>query len=220
MTRRPLKAIVLVLLLPAVSFAAAKFERGNRPKSALNYPNWPGIVDVVNDVSRESWCWVNGGEWLSYRGDTAALNRVLKEFGEVEAEELRVVLLPGPGRIRLPQQTDYDESKDPSGNDADWELRILQGLARWHAEHKGQEAAADMEPTLTVYVSERIDLNALQIPKLIKVLQRADLHGRAKLEREQFEAEKTVEDADADKFDSRLAAIQEFIQRRQSASAE
>src|SRR5262245_48164535 len=140
MTRRLFAVLVIVLLWPAVSFTLAMCVRGNRPQSALNYATWLGMIDVVNDLSRDARPRANAGEGLSERGDTAALSRVLKEFGEVEAEELRVVLLPGPGRLRLLDMRDQDESKDSSSNYADWELHILQGIARWHVKHERLEA--------------------------------------------------------------------------------
>jgi hypothetical protein len=232
MTRRLFAALALVLLLPAVSFALGMCERGNKPQSPLNYPTWPGIIDVVNDVSRESLCWVNGDERFSYRGDTAALNRVLKEFSEVEAEELHVVLRPGPGRLALIGRKATEASIDASGDYADWELHVIQGIVRGHVLHEQLEAIYDMHPTLTVYVTERTDLKALKIPERIKVVQHADLRERyedayafgddrvrARVQRviEEFDAETPKEGTAAEEFQSRLTAIQEFVRRRQAA---
>lgn len=226
-------AALFVVLLPAVSFAMATCERGNKPHSALNYPNWPGIIDVVNDLSRESWCWVNGGETLSYRGDTAALNRVLKEFGEVEAEELRVELLPGPGRLQLLKSK--EDVTDPTEDYADWELRVLQGLVRGHVLHEGMQAIYDLHPTMTIYVTDRIDLNSLQIPARIKVLQHADVRqryvdgidfgdykvrGRAKQFLEKFDAKTPQTGPEADEFKARLAKIDAYVQSHKAATAE
>jgi hypothetical protein len=59
--------------------------RGNAPQAEANYRTWPGLIRVVNDPARAYLVWVNGDERLSYRGDTAALNRILKAFGDVEA---------------------------------------------------------------------------------------------------------------------------------------
>ncbi|MFO1094620.1 MAG: hypothetical protein U0992_15140 [Planctomycetaceae bacterium] len=231
MRRHRLAAALSVALLPAVAFGMAMCERGNNPHSALNYPNWPGIIDVVNDLSRESWCWVNGGETLSYRGDTTALNRVLKEFGEVEAEELRVELLPGPGRLQLLKSK--EELTDPSDNNADWELRLLQGIVRGHVQHEGMEAIYDMHPTLTIYVTDRIDLNSLEIPARLKVLQHADLRqryvdgvdfgdykvrARAKQFLEKFDAKTPQTGAEAEEFKSRLAQIDAFVQKHKTST--
>ena len=231
MSFRLIAALGAVFLVPAVSFAMAMCQRGNKPLSD-NYGAWPGLIDVVNDVSRESWCWVNGDEQFSYRGDTAALNRVLKEFAEVEAKELRVVLRPGPGRLRLLKTADKPASKDPSDDAADWDLHIVEGLARGHIQQEQLEAIYDLDPTLTVYVTERIDLNALQIPERIKVVQHADLRERyedaydfgdyrvrkqAKQVLERFDAQTPQDGAAAEEFNSRLEAIQKFVRVRQAA---
>lgn len=234
MSHRTIAVIISVFLVPAMSFAMAMCQRGNKPLND-NYSAWPGLIDVVNDVSRESWCWVNGDERFSYRGDTAALNRVLKEFAEVEAEELHVVLRPGPGRLRLLKTADKQVSKDPSDDAADCELHIIEGLARGHIQHEQLEAIYDMDPTLTVYVTERIDLNALQIPERIKVVQHADLRERyedayafgdyrvrerAKRALERFDTETPQEGTAAEEFQSGLEAIQKFVRVRQAANIE
>lgn len=234
MTRRLFAVIAFLLLLPTICFAHAICFRGNQPKSALNYPSWPGLIDVVNDVSRESWCWENGDEHLCYRGDATALNRVLKEFAEVEADEVRVLLLPGPGQLHLLHTTNQEQSKNPSSDYADWELHIVQGLVRGGIERYHLEAIFDMDPTLTVYVTERIDLNALRIPERIKVVQHADLRkryedtyasgdkrrGRGKRELDELDAKTPKEGTAADEFQSRLTEIQEFVRRRTAAKNE
>lgn len=234
MPRCLIALLASVLLVPAMSFAMAMCQRGNKPLSD-NYRAWPGLIDVVNDLSRESWCWVNGDERFSYRGDTAALNRVLKEFAEVEAEELQVVLRPGPGRLRLLKMAHKPLSKDASDDAADWELHIVEGLARGRIQHEQLETIYDLDPTLTVYVTERMDLNALQIPDRIKVVQHADLRERyeeayafgdyrvrkqVKQVLARFDAETPQKGAAADEFQSRLEPIQRFVRDRRAARIE
>lgn len=228
MPRRLFTVIASVLLLPATCFALAMCERGNRPQSAKNYEKWPGLIDVINDPSRVALFWVNGDERMSFRGDTTALNRLLKEFSEVEAEERRLVLLPGPGRLSLIGKTAEEAATDPEGNSADYELHVIQGLVRGHAQHIHAESIYDMHPTLTVYVTDRIDLHELEIPGNIKVLQHSDrrrrfevaialgnvdLRNRAKRMLEYFDSQMPKDGPTADEYQSQLDAIAEFVKQ-------
>jgi len=156
--RRSLLTVIMVLLLPATCFALAFSVIGNEPQAAENYVTWPGLVDVVNDVSRASLVWVNGDERLRYRGEISDLNRVLKEFGEVEADERHLILLPGPG-----PGVSVDVNMENSAVPADWELHVLGGITRGVAQEFQIESVLEIHPTLRVYISDRIPLDKLEV---------------------------------------------------------
>jgi hypothetical protein len=224
--RRLLIAAAVVLVLPAACFALAFCVTGNEPQSAENYTEWPGLVDVVNDESRVSLCWVNGDETLCYRGDMAALNRVLNEFAEVEADERHLILLPAPG----PGVAEDVGKQDPD-LPADWHLHIVGGITRAVAREWELESVFEIQPTLRVYISDRIPLGELDIPAGIKLQQRSDLRQRyedavadgndrarefAARALEQLDTATPKAEADAAEYNARLKAIGEFVRERQT----
>lgn len=227
---RSMIAGVVVMLLPATCFGLAFCVSGNEPQSPQNYTDWPGLVDVVNDESRVSLVWVNGDEWLSYRGGTAALNRVLQEFGEVEADELHVILLPAPG-----PGVAVDVGKADSSSPAEWQLHVLGGISRGVAREFEIESVMEPAPTLRVYVSDQIALNELEIPPKLKLLQQSDIrqryeealkngndrarqHAAAALER--LAAQTPQPAAEGAEFAARLKMIEEFIRERTDVGIE
>jgi len=134
---------------------------GNKPQSPENYKRWPGLVDVVNQPSRQRLVWCNGAESLSYAGDTDALNATLKLFAKVKCPRHPVVFRPGPL---------YDRY--------DWELYIVEGIARASIEHRKLQLVRDLDPTLVVYVSDKLNLDSVVIPAGVEVQQISDLRSR------------------------------------------
>jgi hypothetical protein len=210
------------LSIPAECCGLGFCVYGNDPQPAGNYEAWPGLLDVVNDASRQALCWVNGNEHLWYSGDTAALNRVLKEFAEVEAEELHVVLLPGPG------QTKTIDGKEVN---FDWRLHVVGGIVRRHVDSEGLTRVWDVHPTLAVLVTERLDLGALAMPEGVKVLQWDDLrqryvdaqvdgNDRTKEEAgrllQELEKDAHREGEEADEYRDRIAQIRKYVAGLQS----
>ena len=204
---------VVGLSLPGPCSGLATGEEGNRKLAESNYTDWPGLVDAINDESRVGQFWVNGSEWFSYSGDMEALNRVLKEFGETQVEELAVVLRPGTGKTAKVEGKAYV---------IDWELHITGGIARAYFEKAGVHLKHRLVPTLTINVSERIVLADLRIPERVKVLQWADLRKRteaqtkadtevAKREAE-GEIKRLEEEAKGEGFEKRLVAIRKFVE--------
>lgn len=220
MQRHIFAVLVSILLLPTTSFAVL-ICGGDEPLSAKNFGEWPGLVDMVNDPSRVSHCWCNGSWWLSYRGGAAVLNRVLKEFSEVEAVERNVILMPATA----PDDGQTAGKKRPT-DPPDWRLHVVQGAVRaWH-QHHGLESIYDVHPTLWVYISDRTPLNAIKIPNNIKLLQSADIKNRyidaiangsealkekAKEELQRFDDKIPKDGPAAEEYQSRLTAVEEFV---------
>lgn len=162
-------ALLPLLAVPETCFGLLFSVEGNEPQAAGNYREWPKLVEVVNDPSRVLLVWCNGDEQLSYQGDTKVLNRVLQKFAAVEADELRVVLRP-----RL---------KDTKGKPADWGLHVTAGIATVVPKRNGETPVEDECPTLTVYFSDKIKLQDLEIPGELIVDQVEDLRARYQLAR-------------------------------------
>jgi len=142
---------------------------GNTPLSPLNYTDWKGIVPVINHKSRVYQIWVNGNEHFYYRSDARTLNAALKEFAKVQTDCRVVVLRPGPASCET-----FGKKRIPY----DWNLHIVGGIAR-HVHAQGDPDVWDMYPTITVYIGEgNVQLDELQIPKGLTVLDVADLRAR------------------------------------------
>ena len=211
---------------PAVCFGLAFCISGNEPQSSANYSDWPGLVDVVNDPSRECLCWCNGDERLWYRGDTETLNRVLSEFAEIEGVDPHVVILPGPGQIL---------TRDGAEVPCDWRLRVVGGIARARCNQYEPNAVWDTRPTLTIFLTDRLNLDELTVPAGIAVSQWKDLCERYEAalhndnEPTRKQAEQLLENLNtianqegdaADQVQERFAAIQAWAERRQNQRPE
>lgn len=148
-------------LLPTLCSALLYTVAGNEPQSAENYKRWPGFVAVVNQSSRQQLVWCNGSESFYYTGDTTALNAILRDFAKVECPTHPVVFRPGP------LQNKYD-----------WHVAIVEGIARGRIELEKVQLVNDLDPVLTVYVSDKIKLNSVVMPQSIQLRQLSDLRSR------------------------------------------
>jgi hypothetical protein len=162
-------ALMVVLVCAGAYTGMLGFEEfGNKPLSKANYGAWPGVVLLVNSEKRVYYQWVNGHENLYYLGNNDDLNTALKDFAKIKSDKLEVVLRPGPGIAT----TFKPEKTVPFV----WNLHLIksflskldQGDQIWPA-----------HPMLTIYVDDQVDLNALQIPTGITVLELDDLKNRA-----------------------------------------
>ena len=227
MPRRLFAMIASVLLLSTSSFAVVVVQSGNRPYPADPFNEWPGLIDVVNDASRVGIVWCNGNAWLSYRGDVSALNRMLKEFAEVEADARIVVLVPARRR------TEVQDVAQRRTNEPLWKLNVALGAVRKHRQGKLRHID-DLNPKLWISIDDHIPLDALEIPDGITLLQTGDIRARhaqtiatgskyvkmrAENELRQFEAEIPVEGPDAEEHRARLAAIEEFVRKHAAAKS-
>jgi hypothetical protein len=224
MRRAALFAVCLGWLLPANCFALMTSVIGNEDLPAANYTDWPGLVHAVNDPSRVLQVWVNGNESFSYSGDAAALNRVLKKFSQIQAHKLTVILRPGPGEI----VTVAGREKQ-----VDWSIRVIGGIARGMIQHDGLFSVWDVDPTLTIYVTDRLDLDAVDIPPAIPIMQLDDLSrryfqaSRTGNERAKIRAAHALESLEKDAqregearrdYKTQLKRIEDYVRRRQHAS--
>lgn len=213
MRRRLLTAVIAtsLALLPTLCSALLYTVEGNEPQSAENYRRWPGFVAVVNQPSRQQLVWCNGSESFYYSGDTAALNAILRDFAKVECPTHTVVFRPGP------LQSKYD-----------WHVAIVEGIARAVIEELKTPAVNDLDPVLTVYVSDKIKLDSVVVPPPIQVRQLSDLRARYTTvqkdenSRVKSEAERLLKSLDDDPvlkelgkhdYDARIQQIKSFAER-------
>ena len=160
-----LAAAILGLLIAGKAFGFASEGFGNEPQSELNYTEWKGIMPVVNDKARVYETWANGNERLFYKGTTKELNAALAHFAKVEVKKHIVVLRPAPA-MRL-----SFERKEISYN---WELHLIGGLARRHANGQTDDLEWQEDPVLTVYVGGDIDLKTIDIPQGVTVVAKSE----------------------------------------------
>lgn len=174
---KPIAVSVLVVFLLTCDLTASEPAKtmgeehfGNKPLNALNFKTWPNVISVVNDKNRVYHQWVNGSEFCCYRGDTAALNAALQNFANVKSEKLEVVLRPGKGVA-----TTFTKDKTV---EFDWKLQLYGGIAGHMAKKHQGENIWTPHPTLFVRVTDQIELEQLDIPKNVSVLQISDLKQR------------------------------------------
>jgi hypothetical protein len=214
-------AICVFQTFPTLCLAAYTSIRGNAKLSAKNYTDWPGLVEAINDPSRVAQCWCNGDERFFYSGDTATLNRVLKKFAKTKVPELHVVLRPGPAPY---------EGK-PSK--IDWHIHVIGSIARASIQHRELASISDVHPTFTIFITDRLDLDAISMPPRVIVLQLEDIRkryldaqkeGKPHVKRE---ATRRLGELDADanrrgkalrEFKEQIANIEKYVERHRKAS--
>jgi len=214
-------ALCVTQALPTVCLGEYTSIRGNAKLSAENYTDWPGLVEAINDTSRVAQCWCNGDERFFYSGDTAALNRVLEKFAKTKVPELHVVLRPGPA--------DYDGK--PSK--IDWHIHVIGSIARASIQQRELASISDVHPTFTIYITERLDLDAISIPPGVTVFQLEDIRkryldaqkqGKPHVKREatrrlgQLDEDANREGEALQEFEEQIANIRNYLQRFRKTS--
>jgi hypothetical protein len=160
---------VAALAVPALALGMEKF--GNEPLGEGNYKEWPGIMPVVNHPSRVYQQWVNGNEYLFYKGDTADINATLRKFADAKIGGSEVVLRPGPG-----EASTFRQSKIPYTHD----LHLMGGIAGYlTTRDKGSNVWPD-HPVLSIYVGPGIELDKLVVPAELKVTTIQELKARTR----------------------------------------
>jgi hypothetical protein len=145
---------------------------GNEPLFPQNYSDWPGIMPLLEHPSRVYATWVNGNENFYYAGDIAAFNDALRSFADAELDVYEVVLRPGPGLI---DSWDGDHHFEFL-----WHVNVMGGIAR----HMTGEDKGDLvwrpDPTVSLYVTDESQLDALEIPDGITLLDVGDVSKRVR----------------------------------------
>lgn len=161
-----ISAIVLLLAQPALALLIS--EPGNKPQPEANYTDWPGVINAVNDPSRVMLVWVNGNEQLMYAGTADDLNRVIGKFAATNVPKLELRLLPANADLKSVKEGPQFIVK------YDWSIELNGGVAKAFAVAQELDPVMPLHPVLTVYVSDRIDLQQLNIPQNLIIAQRDD----------------------------------------------
>jgi hypothetical protein len=148
--------LLTLLLAPKLCLAIGTEEKGNRPLSERNYTDWKGIIPIVNDKSRVYQVWVNGNEYLCYKGKTRELNATLATFAKVDVKNHVVVMRPGPA-----DRHSFDKTPIPFN----WEIHLIGGIAKSRATDDIEDLEWQRDPVLTIYVTDDIDLGTIEIPE-------------------------------------------------------
>lgn len=218
-------AVGTVLICSSI-YAAATSEEGNSPLSPANYTDWPNLVDAINDKSRVFQTWVNGAENFYYNGNTQAANRVLKEFAETQYPDLQVVLLPGPAPLSevLGKKVTFD-----------YRIEIMGGIAHAAIERGNLKRIYFLQPTMTIHISEEVELEKLKLPANVRVLQLRDLEERyrsglddpakevqrtAKYMLDHLNKEFLRQGKEYQQLEKQLANIEQYVASRKSKSSD
>lgn len=180
-------ALVLFTLLGLGSPAWALITggEGNEP---LNDPGWPiGGAAIFNHESRIAW-WegppLGGGQWhAEYRGDAAALSKILADFAKLDVKDKRVVLHDGVG-ASFWLNTNRDPEKAAAAQ-ADWIFVVWQP-ANWERLRKlppdllPVKAAEETSPPsqIDVYTGGKLRWSDVKVPKELTIVdERLEAHG-------------------------------------------
>lgn len=166
-------AMVVSLLFAQKSFALGTEKKGNKPFNELNYTDWKGIMPIVNDKSRVYQVWVNGNEYLFYKGKTRELNATLATFAKVDVKHHVVVLRPGPA--------ERHSFRDKTPIPFNWEIHLIGGIAKSRATDDIEDLEWQRDPVLTIYVTGEIDLDLLEIPEGLTLRSAPPLSQNAKM---------------------------------------
>ena len=154
------------------AFGLVEETLGNKPLLEANYDEWKGtdIMPLLNHSSRVYHTWVNGNEHFYYRGDTEALNDMLRKYAAIEVKIREVVFRPGAAET---------ETLQGESIPCDWELHLLTGLAA-HGKPPGSEIELGKKnPTITVFIgSGNVEVEKIKIPRGIKFIDISDLRLR------------------------------------------
>lgn len=139
MSRRLLAALLLVAVPRAYGLATQHFGNAPVPDGWVTFT--PDLRPVLNDRSRVYWYEVNGDACFYYKGDTAALNALLKAFA-AGGKGREVVLHGGPLELIDLGATRRIE--------ADWMVHVPGGITL--SDHEEGGLVTDKGPALHIYV--------------------------------------------------------------------
>ena len=173
----PLVAVGMCFGLTNGAHALITGGTGNDPVAD---PGWPaGAEAVFNVPARVAW-WegppFGGGQWHGeYRGDAAALNRVLEEFARIDADKKRMVVHDGVGRsFWLNPNREPQKEADAR---IDWTFTVWQ-FDRWQALRNlpaefrpaGDGKEDGPVPQIDVYTGGNIRWEDVTVPEGIEVV--------------------------------------------------
>jgi hypothetical protein len=158
--------VVLLCITNSLTWAAGTEDFGNKPLSEFDYRDWKGIMPIINHPNRVYHRWVNGGEGFYFRGNTQVLNGYLSKFAVLDADVREVVIHPGPATTWT-----FDDDKVSY----DWQLELIGGISKHLTTLDRGSNIWSKWPTLAVFIGEDIELEKIEIPEGVRVIELADL---------------------------------------------
>jgi hypothetical protein len=161
--------VVLACGLNSPAWALGTEDFGNKPLYEDDYGDWKGIMPVINHPNRVYHRWVNGGEGFYFRGNTKAFNDCLSKFAALDADVREVVIRPGPATT---------QTFDGNMVSYDWQLELIGGISKHMTTLDRGSNIWSKWPTLTVLISNGIELKKIRIPEGVHVIELRDLKKR------------------------------------------
>jgi len=163
---------VISLVLSSVSWGSGEEHYGNHPLAPGNYRDWPGIMPLLEQPDQVYSTWVNGTEDFYYSGNIDAFNDALSNFAAAELEVHEVVIRPGPGIV--------DSFRGERRTEFLWHVNVVGGISRRLTEADKGEFVWRPQPTISLYVTDESQLDELNIPEDITLLNVADVSKRTR----------------------------------------
>ncbi|MDB5352790.1 MAG: hypothetical protein JWN86_4037 [Planctomycetota bacterium] len=168
-----MRAIVGVFLVVSILEGSVHAEGtegiGNEPIRRV--ADLSADLKAVADLpSRVYWREINGDFQCTYKADAKAANDAIGAFARAGGKE--IVLWPGTGR--------YETFEGKVGS-CDFALHVPGGIGLFMLKSARTEAGTpifEVEPTLTIYVSDAIPADRLTIPKSLAIREIRDLRDR------------------------------------------
>jgi hypothetical protein len=141
------------LLLLALAAPYARAEGGDYSNAELKTKG-----HLVKGQGPVAGYWVNWEDTFFYSGDAASLNRFLDAYGKIKGQRLRVVLHPGPKRVRMP----WDRADRETA--VDWSYYV------WNTGSIGKEGDKPAPSQVDVYLGGLVNLKDLKVPANVEVV--------------------------------------------------
>ena len=151
-------AILLFLGAATKCYALA----GSHPpgKLPLVHSDWSQqLLDLVNSDGRVAGSWVNGADYFSYAGDTAAFNTFVKAYSALTETPLSVVIHAGRPSPRA------------ADNEPEFDWSLVSVRRGWGAPLDPARSKDNPGYVVTVHVwlNHQIELERMQIPPNVEV---------------------------------------------------
>jgi len=165
-------AVSVCIVVVPLSWGLGQETFGDEPLFAENYSDWPGLIHVLNQPDRLYSTWVNGNEDFYYSGDIEAFNAALRKFAEADLEVHELVLRPGPGVV-----ASWHGNREIEFS---WHVNVRGGIAKHLSTEDKGDLVWNPHPMVSLYVTEDMPLDKLNIPEQITVHELSDVSKRVR----------------------------------------
>jgi hypothetical protein len=156
--------VACCLIPPAASGAVTQQFGGPLPVSPQKYLEWPGLATLLKYGEPVCWNWFNGDEDFYYAGDVESVNETLRLFANVQLKFHRVIIRRGPGIV-------WEFGNSTHSEEFTWSINPK---GEYGANGATEGFLWKPEPTLSIYITEDLELDKLKIPQSIAMVEIAD----------------------------------------------